>query len=55
VLVREAGTIRVEGLFDYNGTLTDPADDVLLDTRIVKEHTGLVGGDFCDAIHQFIG
>jgi hypothetical protein len=55
VLVREAGTIRIEFLVDANGTPTDPSDDVLLDTQIVKEHTGLVGPDFCDTIHQFIG
>ena len=55
VLVREAGTIRIEALVDASGTPTDPSDDVVLDTQIVKEHTGLVGPDFCDAIHQFIG
>jgi hypothetical protein len=47
-IARNSGQIRDRLLLDYNGTLLDPSDDVLLDVERVKESTG-TNDDFCEA------
>jgi len=52
----QTGTERIELLVDAGGTPTDPADDVILDTRVVKERTGRSTlPELCDVLQQFIG
>ena len=47
-IARNSGQVRDELLLDYNGTLLDPSDDILLSAERVKESTG-TNDDFCDA------
>jgi hypothetical protein len=47
-IARNSGQIRDELLLDYNGTLLDPSDDILLGAERVKESTG-TNDDFCAA------
>jgi hypothetical protein len=49
VIARDPGQIRIEAVFDYRGTLTDPSDDEFLEFRVVKESTGRTD-DFCEAV-----
>ena len=47
-IARNSGQVRDELLLDYNGTLLDPSDDILISAERVKESTG-TNDDFCDA------
>jgi hypothetical protein len=47
-IARNSGQIRDKLLLDYNGTLLDPSDDILIDVERVKESTG-TNDDFCEA------
>jgi hypothetical protein len=45
-IARDPGQFRFEVIVDHGGTPNDPADDVLLDFRVVKDSTGR-SDDFC--------
>ena len=52
----QTGTERIELLVDAAGTPTDPADDVILETQVIKERTGRSTlPELCDVLQQFIG
>ena len=47
-IARNSGQIRDELLLDYNETLLDPSDDILIAVERVKDSTG-TNDDFCAA------
>jgi hypothetical protein len=47
-IARNPGQVRLELVFDDNGTPDDPFDDVELDRKVVRESTGR-SDDFCNA------
>jgi hypothetical protein len=47
-IARNSGQVRDELVLDYNDTLLDPSDDILISVERVKDSTG-TNDDFCAA------
>lgn len=57
LLNTSGGTIRFAATLDYNGTPSDPSDDVFISEEFVTEHGGQPQApfDFCDAFRTLTG
>lgn len=49
LIAKGDGQVRFEVVLDYNGTLTDPSDDIELSSELIFGSTG-TNDDFCAAI-----
>jgi hypothetical protein len=49
LIAKDDGQIRIESVVDYNGTLSDPSDDIELSSELIFGSTG-TNDDYCAAI-----